>query len=313
MNAVVGSGKPGGNQERIPVLLFMSDGRRFGIPLARVREVVEIERMEPIEGDSEDYIGVMVLRDEPIPLVVMRLHPREEELDLAMCIVLQRGSAVIGLAVERILGIRDFGPAKPMHGLVAGNEVQHAFLDEKGELVQAVDADRWFNAQSALPLLADQRAVAERADPDEIRVRQRPKYMAITVGGQLFAIDSSIVERAIDDIDTAPLPRRPGVKIDSVIEVSGNILPVLRLTEDGFENQSIHIIVSHFDQKWAIATEGVLGIVDDESPPGPADEEGQARVITHKGTFHEVVDLTGLIASHVPEFHRGGDRSVALT
>ncbi|WP_420566253.1 chemotaxis protein CheW [Thalassobaculum sp.] len=313
MNAVVGSGKPGGNQERIPVLLFMSDGRRFGVPLARVREVVEIERMEPIEGESDHYIGVMVLRDEPIPLVVMRLHPREEDLDLAMCIVMQRGSAVIGLAVEKILGIRDFGPAKPMHGLVAGNEVQHAFLDEKGELVQAVDADRWFNAQSTLPLLADQRAVAERTDPDELRVRQRPKYMAITVGGQLFAIDSGVVERAIDDIGTAPLPRRPGVKIDSVIEVSGNILPVLRLTEDGFEKQSIHIIVSHFDQKWAIATEGVLGIVDDESPPGPADEEGQARVITHKGTFHEVVDLTGLIAAHVPEFNRGGDRSVALT
>ena len=312
MNAEV-SGKSGGNQERIPVLLFMSDGRRFGVPLARVREVVEIERMEPIEGDSDDYIGVMVLRDEPIPLVVMRLHPREEDLSLAMCIVMQRGSAIIGLAVERILGIRDFGPAKPMHGLVAGNEVQHAFLDEKGELVQAVDADRWFNAQSTLPLLADQRAVAERTDPDEIRIRQRPKYMAITVGGRLFAIDSSIVERAIDDIGTAPLPRRPGVKIDSVIEVSGNILPVLRLTEDGFEKQSIHIIISHFGQKWAIASEGVLGIVDDESPPGPGDEEGQARVITHKGTFHEVVDLAGLIAAHVPDFHRGGDRSVAMT
>ena len=313
MNAVVGSGKPDGNRERIPVLLFMSDGRRFGVPLARVREVVEIERMEPIEGDSEDYIGVMVLRDEPIPLVVMRLHPRQEDLDLAMCIVMQRGSAVIGLAVERILGIQDFGPAKPMHGLVAGNEVQHAFLDEKGELVQAVDADRWFNAQSTLPLLSDQRSVAERTDPDELRVRQRPKYMAITVGGRLFAIDSGVVERAIDDIDTAPLPKRPGVKIDSVIEVSGNVLPVLRLTEDGFDKQSIHIIVSQFDQKWAIATEGVLGIVDDESPRGPADEEGQARVITYKGTFHEVIDLTGLIAAHVPEFNRGGDRSVALT
>lgn len=311
MNAVASGGGSGRDQERIPVLLFMSDGRRFGVPLARVREVVEIDRIEPIEGDSGDYIGVMVLRDEPIPLVVMRLRPRDTDLELAMCIVMQRGSSIIGLAVERILGIRDFGPAKPMHGLVAGDEVQHAFLDENGELVQAVDADRWFKAQSALPLLADQRAVAERTDPDEARVRQRPKYMAITVGGRLFAIDSTAVDRAIDDIDTAPLPRRPGVKIDSVIEVSGNVLPVLRLTDDGFEKQSIHIIVSYFDQKWSIATEGVLGIVEDESPPGPADEEGQARVITHKGTFHEVIDMASLIASHVPEFNRGGDRGTA--
>ncbi|MCR9071343.1 MAG: chemotaxis protein CheW [Alphaproteobacteria bacterium] len=313
MNAVVRDGKPGDGQDRVPVLLFMSDGRRFGVPLTRVREVVEIDKMEPIEGDSGNYIGVMVLREEPIPLVVMRLKQHETDLNLAMCIVMQRGSAVIGLAVERILGIRDFGPAKPMHGLVAGDEVQHAFLDEKGELVQAVDADRWFKAQSTLPLLADQRAVAERADPDETKVRQRPKYMAITVGGRLFAIDSTTVDRAIDDIDTAPLPRRPGVKLDSVIEVSGNVLPVLRLTEEGFEKQSIHIIVSYFDQKWAIATEGVLGIVDDESPPGPADAEGQARVITHKGTFHEVIDMASLIASHVPEFNRGADRGVAVT
>lgn len=306
MNAVFAKGGSGSDQERIPVLLFKSDGRRFGVPLSRVREVVEIEKMEPIEGESDDYVGVMVLRDEPIPLVVMRIHPRETELDLAMCIVMQRANAVIGLAVERILGIRDFGPAKAMRGLVAGDEIQHAFLDENGELVQAVDADRWFNAQSALPLLSDQRAVAEVADPEEVLIRQRPKYMAITVGGRLFAIDSGMVERAIDDIDTAPLPRRPGVKIDSVIEVSGNVLPVLRLEDEDHDRQSIHIIVNYFDQKWAIATEGVLGIVDDESPPGPADEEGQARVITHKGTFHEVIDMAGLIAFHVPEFHRGG-------
>lgn len=313
MNAVAGPGTGGGEPDHIPVLLFVSDGRRFGIPLSRVREVVEIEKMEPIEGDSDDYIGVMVLRDEPIPLVIMRIHPQDAAPQVAMCIVLQRANAVIGLAVERILGIRDFGPAKAMRGLVAGDDVQHAFLDENGELVQAVDADRWFKAQNTLPLLADQRAVAEVADPEENRVRQRPKYMAITVGGRLFAIDSTIVDRAIDDIGTAPLPRRPGVKIDSVIEVSGNVLPVLRLTEGGYDRQSIHIIVSQFGQKWAIATEGVLGIVDDESPPGPADEEGQTRVITHKGTFHEVIDLSGLIAAHVPDFHRGGDRSVATT
>jgi|GEM_PF-763563 len=310
MNAVV---QPGSNdQERIPVLLFMSDGRRFGVPLSRVREVVEIDKMERVEGDADDYVGVMVLRDEPIPLVVMRTAPRETPLDLAMCIVMQRANAVIGIAVERILGIREFGPAKAMRGLVSGEEVQHAFLDENGELVQAVDADRWFNAQNTLPLLADQRSVAEVADPEETLVRQRPKYMAITVGGRLFAIDSTAVERAIDNIGTAPLPRRPGVKIDSVIEVSGNVLPVLRLTERGHDKQSIHIIVNHHDEKWAIATEGVLGIVDDESPAGPADEEGQARVITHKGTFHEVIDLSGLIAAHVPEF-RGGERGGAAT
>jgi chemotaxis signal transduction protein len=295
-------GTPG--EERIPVLLFVSDGRRFGVPLARVREVVEIEKMEEIEGDSDEYIGVMVLRDEPIPLVVMRQAPSDAALDVSMCIVMQRGSAVIGLAVERIIGIRDFGPAKAMRGLVATDEPQHAFLDEAGDLVQAVDADRWFNAQSTLPLLADQRAVAERTDDDESVVSQRPHYMALTVGGRLFAIDSGLVDRAIDDIGTAPLPRRPGVKIDSVVEVSGNVLPVLRLIQEDLDRQSIHIIVSFDDEKWAIATEGVLGIVADESPPGPADEDGQARVITSKGTFHEVIDMPGLIAAHIPERKR---------
>ena len=294
--------------ERIPVLLFLSDGRRFGVPLARVREVVEIEKMEPIEGESDDYIGVMVVRDEPIPLVNMRQHPRDDAPAVSMCVVMQRGHAVIGLAVERIIGIRDFGPAKSMRGLVAGEEPQHAFLDEAGELVQAVDADRWFNAQSTLPLLSDQRTIAEPVDAEEAVVNQRPRYMALTVGGRLFAIDSGLVDRAIDEIGGTLLPQRPGVKIDSVVEVSGNVLPVLRLTREDIERQSIHIIVSFENEKWAIATEGVLGIVADESPPGPADEDGQARVITSKGRMHEVIDLSGLIAAHAPEFQRAVDR-----
>lgn len=217
-----------------PVLLFLSDGRRYGVPLTRVREVVEIDRMQPIEGDgdTEDYIGVMVLRDEPIPLVAVRSKKQASDLDLPMCIVLKRGHAVIGLAAEKIIGIRDFGPARPTRGLVATEEMQHAYLDENGEVVQAVDADRWFNAQTALPLLADQRTIAEARDTLEETTKPEKRYMALTVGDRLFAVDSTLVERAIDDIGTAPLPRRPGVRIDSVIEVSGNVLPVLRLVGD---------------------------------------------------------------------------------
>jgi hypothetical protein len=83
---------------------------------------------------------------------------------------------------------------------------------------------------------------------------------------------------------------------------------VLRLTEGGFEKQTIHIIVNYFDQKWAIATEQVLGIVSDESPAGPATDETQARVISHKGAFHEVIDLAALIAQSVPDFVRSDGR-----
>jgi chemotaxis signal transduction protein len=291
-----------------PVLLFLSDGRRYGVPLTRVREVVEIDRMQPIEGDgdTEDYIGVMVLRDEPIPLVAVRTKTQASDVDLPMCIVLKRGHVVIGLAAERIVGIRDFGPARPTKGLVATAEMQHAYLDENGEVVQAVDVDRWFNAQTALPLLADQRSIAEARDTLEEAAKLEKRYMALTVGDRLFAVDSTLVERAIDDIGTAPLPRRPGVRIDCVIEVSGNVLPVLRLVETDRERQTIFIIVNFAGQKWALATERVLGIVPDESPRAAMDDEHDARVISSKGAFHEVIDMHALIATKVPDFSRSG-------
>ena len=298
-------------EKDIPVLLFVSDGRRYGVPLTRVREVVEIEKMEPIEGEADDYIGVMVLRDEPIPLVVVRHRPREQaDPDLPMCVVLQRGHTAIGLAVERILGIRQFGPARAMKGLVATDELQHAYLDEAGELVQAVDADRWFNAQTALPLLSDQRARAEAVDGSDGAVVEERRFMALAVGDRLFAVESTLVERAIDDTGVAPLPRRPGVRIRSVIEVSGNVLPVLRLTDDDLVSHPIHIIVNCYDQKWAIETERVLGIVTDESPSANAEDEVQSRVISSKGAFHEVIDLQGLIAAQVPDFVRSGGQTV---
>ncbi|WP_420404467.1 chemotaxis protein CheW [Nisaea sp.] len=294
--------------QKIPVLLFQSDDRRYGVMLSSVREVVEIEDMEPIEGEDAEYIGVMVLRKEPIPLVVVRAGAHEPETDLPMCIVLQRGHAVIGLAVQKIIGIRNFDPAHPTKGLTASEQPQHAYLDEQGKIVQAVDPDRWFNAQNMLPLLADQRALRLVPDTAEKVEKARKTYMALTVKNHLYAVDSSLVERAVDDVGTTPLPKRPGVRLDSVIEVSGSVLPVLRLTEGGFESQTIHIIVNYFDQKWAIATEQVLGIVSDESPTGPATDESQARVISHKGAFHEVIDLAALIAQSVPDFVRSDGR-----
>ncbi|MBT5265179.1 MAG: hypothetical protein HOL85_10120 [Rhodospirillaceae bacterium] len=296
--------------QKIPVLLFTSDNRNYGVLLTSVREVVEIETMDPIEGEADDYIGVMVLRDEPIPLVVVRQTPSDTDSELPMCIVLQRGDAIVGLAVERVLGIRKFSPARAMKGLVATDHPQHAYLDDEGQLVQAVDADRWFNAQIALPLLSDQRALRLVTEQEELHEETKPTYMALTVGDQLFAVDSSLVERAIDDVGVAPLPKRPGVKIDSVIEVSGNVLPVLRLSDEDFQKQTIHIVVNFYGEKWSIATERVLGIVSDESPVGPDDDEIQARVISHKGAFHEVIDLHSLIAVQVPDFIRpGGQRA----
>tara|TARA_E500000318_G_scaffold63875_1_gene59095 strand:- start:6317 stop:7237 length:921 start_codon:yes stop_codon:yes gene_type:complete len=292
---------------KIPVLLFQSDGRRYGVRLSGVREVVEIENMEPIEGEADEYIGVMVLRKEPIPLVVVRAGPNGPETDLPMCIVLQRGHAVIGLAVQKIIGIRNFDPAHATKGLVSTDQPQHAYLDDDGNLVQAVDPDRWFNAQSALPLISDQRAMKLADEQEKVVERPRQRYMALTIRDHLYAVDSSLVERAIDEVETTPLPKRPGVKLDSVIEVSGTVMPVLRLSRGGFDAQTIHIIVNYYGQKWSIATETVLGIVVDESPVRPSDDDTQARVISHKGAFHEVIDVPALIAQMVPDFHRSGD------
>ncbi|MEQ8332740.1 chemotaxis protein CheW [Nisaea sp.] len=297
--------------EKIPVLLFLSDGRRYGVRLTSVREVVEIENMEPIEGEADEYIGVMVLRKEPIPLVVVRSRAHAADVDLhselPMCIVLQRGHSAIGLAVQRIIGIRNFDPAHPTKGLVATDQPQHAYLDDEGQLVQAVDPDRWFNAQSALPLISDQRAMKLVSEQEKKIERPRQRYMALTIRDHLYAVDSSLVERALDDVETTPLPKRPGVKLDSVIEVSGAVMPVLRLSRGGFSEQSIHIIVNYYGQKWSIAAERVLGIVSDESPLRPSDDESQSRVISHKGAFHEVIDVPALIAEMVPDFVRSGD------
>lgn len=76
--------------------------------------------------------------------------------------------------------------------------------------------------------------------------------------------------------------------------------------ETDLERQTIFIIVNFGGHKWAIATERVLGIVPDESPRASHDDEHDARVISSKGFFHEVIDLHALIATKVPDFNRSG-------
>ena len=294
------------DKERVAVLMFLSEGRRYCIELSKVREVVEVEGMERIDGASEDFIGAMVLREEPIPLVRVRNSetPSIDELP-PICIILQQSHSVVGLVADTILNIRNLRPAREVRGLVAGDEPSRAYLDEDGKMVLAVDTDRWFSHRGGMPLLADQRALQEIVRKEDLIEAERDTYMIVAVGERLFAIDSTQVERAIDDAEEAELPQRPGVKIESVIEVSGHVLPVLRLTDAALSDQRIHIIVNCYAEKWAIATDRVLGIVPDESPAELLPEDGRARVVKSKGAFHEAIDLPALIASQVPDFTRG--------
>lgn len=290
-------------EDLIQVLLFDSAGRDYAIPLTDIREVVDVTEILPAAETDGDFVGVMVLRNEPIPLVTVHVVERRAALTWPFCVILERGGVVVGILVEHVLGIRVVTRTRSIPRPGSPSRREDAFLDQHGGLVRAVDVDAWLESQLALPLLADNRPVADRdialvpVDDD----RATDTYLALTAGDRRFAVATRSVLRAVTEIRSIPLPRRPGARLSAVIELSGNVVPVLQLVPDRDRPTNSYVIVGFAGERWAIAADQVHGIVVD-TQPGEDDDADRRQILSEDGLFHEVVDLPIIVGSLVPDF-----------
>ncbi|HVY62287.1 MAG TPA: chemotaxis protein CheW, partial [Planctomycetota bacterium] len=102
------------------VLIFQLDDRRFGVPLAAVREVLPSLASEPLPGAPGAIEGVIDVRGEVVPVVDVRarLGLGARAISIADHIVVARaGDRTVGLRADRALGL-----ARVPAGAFAGAE-----------------------------------------------------------------------------------------------------------------------------------------------------------------------------------------------
>lgn len=89
-------------------LTFELDGQVYGVPLARVREIVRVQKTTPVPGMPEHVLGVMNLRGTIVPVVDVRRRlgmvprPPDERTCVVVCAFRYEG---IGLIVDTVCDV----------------------------------------------------------------------------------------------------------------------------------------------------------------------------------------------------------------
>ena len=101
----------------LPYLTFRAGGKRFGIPVDKVREAARVRRVVPLPGSPDDIAGVVLVRGEPLGVVdVVRatserpLDPNSAQPETGMLIILE--SRPFALWVEKVDGVEGILPER---------------------------------------------------------------------------------------------------------------------------------------------------------------------------------------------------------
>lgn len=91
-------------------LTFFIAEEGYGMPIAKVIEIVSIQQIAPVPNTAPYVKGVINLRGNVIPIIDIRLRflMKEKEYNERTCIiVIQHNDALVGLIVDRISDVVD--------------------------------------------------------------------------------------------------------------------------------------------------------------------------------------------------------------
>jgi purine-binding chemotaxis protein CheW len=92
-------------------LTFVLDGRRYGVPIATVREINRVSEITPVPRTPEFVVGVMNLRGKAIPVVDLRmkLGVKSSKFTRETCIiVIDTPKGESGIIVDAVQEVIDF-------------------------------------------------------------------------------------------------------------------------------------------------------------------------------------------------------------
>lgn len=94
-------------------LTFIVGAEDYGVSIARVTEIVGMQRIMGVPDVPDHIVGVINLRGKVIPLMNVRRRfgmPDREHDDRTVIIVLDIGNAPVGLIVDRVSEVLDIPP-----------------------------------------------------------------------------------------------------------------------------------------------------------------------------------------------------------
>jgi two-component system chemotaxis response regulator CheV len=170
---------------RFEMLLFYMNGRRYGINVFKVREVIPAPRVTPMPDAHGAVRGIAHVRGQTIPMIDLSLATRGRGLDpsrVSQVIVTEYNRTTQGFLVDGVDRIQNINwkDVMPPPDRVANRAYLTAITEMEGELVQIIDVEK---------------VLVEVTRREQSELQATGKGGAGTEHNHVFVVDDSAVAR----------------------------------------------------------------------------------------------------------------------
>ncbi|MCE9572015.1 MAG: chemotaxis protein CheW, partial [Deltaproteobacteria bacterium] len=284
----------------LPALIVECRGQRYAIPQAALRELVRIDAAHPIE--LVHSAPVFRLRGRLLPLVDLAAAVGDAPLEAPrLLLVVESEGTTLGLIVDRYHDSEEI-VVKPL-GRQLRECTQYGGATILGDGGVALILDIRQLARRA-GLHAERRATSSAAALAPVAARDDRTTMVMLqqgVNGR-FAVPLSSIDR-IDEVDASRIERTGP---DEVVQLQGDLLPVMRLGTalgvDTADSPILQLIVCHAaNRKVGVAVDQILDIVEVLPELRWSNRRtGVTGTVLFEGRVVELLDLPQLIEATAP-------------
>jgi purine-binding chemotaxis protein CheW len=130
-------------------ILFALNNEKYGIDMGRVLEVVRIENMERLPNAMTFMKGIMNIRNNPVPLIDMRLRcglPEKTYTSDTAVLIVNTGGIPVGLIVDSVSDVMEISEESVKDTLHYSVQIERDFIsgiaELDGKFIVLVNVDR---------------------------------------------------------------------------------------------------------------------------------------------------------------------------
>ena len=286
-----------------PCVLFSCNNELFAFRFDDVSEVVESGMVTPLPGAPAEMAGVLLLRGFPLPVVSMKslLFGGMEE-SAPYVLVVDVNGCPVGLQVEKVLGIHRFANGS-LRSLLEEQSLLEGFLTTaENRLVgmirfAALSEAPYFTSWKPFLIAADRGDQVSAAGSEQIE-----RVLMFRHGREMMAVPLSAVERIEEFSEPTETPGAAQANISGVIQVQGNVTPVVRLdklTGVAAGPATSYLIIREAEVRVAVPVEKVDKVINlrsqDIDPVRSSHQSLLSGVGKYQGTLVSLISVERLL------------------
>jgi purine-binding chemotaxis protein CheW len=259
----------------VPYLLIDHGTEQFALSLSYTREITEIIEMTEIPGAPKEVAGIVSIRNKPILVLSLTAMLKiDEEIDPKVLVIVEIQSHKMGLLVEKVASLQRF-KEDALHTVKEMNQDFAGYLQgDNDEMIAVLALDALIDEKKFKKFsryLVDN----EKKNHNDVDLMdEKLRMLTFYVGEEYCALDLATIERIEEYSESSMLPPSDsdknlvsGLTIDGVIQVHGEVFPVIDLrrlfsVDINNTNFTAHIIVRIDDKGWVLVVDKIDRVIE---------------------------------------------------